>query len=113
MPTNPETVVQRQLEAYNAHDIPAYIATFSADAELFGLPGTAPVLSGRSAVRTYYADRFAQNPQLRGEVTERMVFGNIVIYRELLHGLSDLEPVELVAIYQVEDNLIRRIWFIR
>jgi hypothetical protein len=113
MSTNPETVVQRQLAAYNAHDIEAYMATFSSDVELFELPGSAPTLSGELAVRVYYADRFSQNPHLRGEVTERMIFGNVVIYREVLHGLQNSESVEIVAIYQVEDDLIRRIWFMR
>ena len=113
MSANPEIVVKQQLKAYNAHDIQAYTATFSVDTELFELPGNTPTLGGKSALHAYYADRFAQHPDLRGEVTERMIFGNVVIYRELLYELDTHEPVEIVAIYQIENDLIRRVWFIR
>jgi len=36
--TSPETVVQRQLDAFNARDIAALLAVYADDAELFDHP---------------------------------------------------------------------------
>ena len=108
-----EEVVQQQFEAYNNQDIEAYVDTFSDDVELLELPGNDVTISGKAALRVHYQARFRQNPNLHAELSQRMVYGNIVICGEVLHGLADSESVELMAIYQVENNLIRRIWFMR
>jgi hypothetical protein len=110
---DPEAVVLRQLTAYNNHDLEAYVETFSPDVQLFELPGGEEAISGREALRAHYAERFRSNPELRGEVVQRMVSGSYVIYHEVLWGLVESEAVELMAIYQIDKGLIRRIWFIR
>ena len=110
---NVEEIVQQQLEAYNNQDIEAYVDTFSDQVELLELPGNEVTIAGKNALRAHYEARFRQNPNLRAELRQRMVYGNIVICGETLHGLAGGEPEGLMAIYQVENSLIRRIWFMR
>ena len=102
--SNPEEIVQRQLQAYNEHNIDAYVDTFSQDVQLFELPGNVETISGKAALRAYYAERFRLYPVLQGKVTQRMVLGNYVIYHEELYGLQADEAVELIAVYQVQDE---------
>jgi hypothetical protein len=111
--TNPEAIVQKQFEAYNQHDVETFAGTFSEDIELFELPDTVAMLKGRAALTQFYTDRFREHPTLRAELSEQLVSDNTVIYKEKLYGLPQQPVVEIVAIYQIQDNLIRRIWFIR
>ena len=54
----PESVVQTQLDAYNAHDLDAFVATYAEDVELFEHPSTL-LASGHAQLRERYAPRFA------------------------------------------------------
>jgi len=40
-PSPAEALVQRQLEAYNAHDLEGFIATYAPGIEIFDLPDAA------------------------------------------------------------------------
>ena len=111
--SDPEEIVHQQLQAYNNQDIDTYCDTFDPEVELFELPANQRTIKGRRALRAHYGKRFQQNPDLRAEVTQRLLFGNFVIYFERLYGLTGGAAVDLVAIYQVEAGLIRRLWFIR
>ncbi len=48
--SDPVSVVQRQLDAYNARDIDALMATYAEDTEQFDFPNT-PLAIGAVAVR--------------------------------------------------------------
>ena len=75
-----EAVVQAQLEAYNAHDIDAFLATYSEDAQLFELPDRL-LMRGTAQLRERYAKTFA-DPRLHAEIVERIVLGNTVVDHE-------------------------------
>jgi imidazolonepropionase-like amidohydrolase len=111
VPPRPEEVVQRQLNAYNARDLDAFAATYAEDAELFDHPAT-PLLAGMEALRARYTRRFAEAPELHCRLAGRMVLGSHVLDHELVTGIGEA-PVEAVAIYEVEDGLIQRVWFVR
>ncbi|WP_306591200.1 nuclear transport factor 2 family protein [Geothrix sp. 21YS21S-4] len=106
----PEAVVQRQIEAFNAHDLEAFLAVFGEKVEATDLPGSQVVPQGKSRLRELYAERLRRNPQLHASVLERMVSGNFVIQRERISGRTDKPDLEAVVIYQIEDNAIRRMW---
>jgi hypothetical protein len=108
----PEVVVQKQLDAYNARDLDAFLATYSDSAELFEFPAI-PRTSGRAAMRKRYAERFA-DPLLHAVIVKRIVMGNTVIDHERIQltlpggqGVS-----EAVAIYEVDGNQILKVTFI-
>jgi len=44
---SPEVVIQRQLDAYNAHDLEAWLATYAEDAQQFELIAIYEVRDGR------------------------------------------------------------------
>jgi len=106
----PEAVVQRQLEAYNAHDVDAFLATYSPDVELFTLGGERQS-QGLDAMRTRYGKMFKDVPQLHCDISRRIVQGNVVIDHEHLTGLPNGGTVDAIAIYEVRRGKIRRVWF--
>ena len=55
----PEILAQRQLDAYNNHDIEAFAACFAEGVEAFELPTMALLFTGRDALVTRYGPYFA------------------------------------------------------
>src|SRR5688572_9606731 len=85
----PELVVQRQIAAYNAHDLEAFLATYAEDVELERSDGDVTV--GREAMADRYGQLFAAG-RCRAEVSGRMRQGEWIVDHETAHGLGP-EPV--------------------
>lgn len=112
--SSPEAaLVQRQLDAYNAHDLDAFLATYAADIEIFDISdASTPQMSGIPAMRQVYGGMFATMPNLRCDLGNRIADGAFVIDHEICAmGAPGDPPERAIAIYQVEDGLIRRVWF--
>lgn len=112
IPIAPESLVQRQLDAYNAHDLDALLATYSEDAQIFEHPATL-LASGSAQLRERFALRL-QEPNLHAELLNRIVMGPFVsdherVTRTFPEGTG---TVELIATYEVCDGKIARAWFI-
>ena len=108
----PESVVQKQVEAYNRHDLGAFSATYADDVAIYRFPSMKLVLQGRAALERHYGDNRFNLPQLRAEILDRICHGDTVIDYERVFGLVQGETVEAVAIYEVQKGLISRVWFI-
>ncbi|HTR59424.1 MAG TPA: nuclear transport factor 2 family protein [Casimicrobiaceae bacterium] len=102
--------VQRQLEAYNAHDLERFVAEYADDVRVFRPPADEPVLSGKAAFAAHYAANRFNLPQLHAEVVNRIVSGNKVVDHERITGLEK-QPVEAIAVYEVIEGRIRTVWF--
>ncbi len=104
MPEYPsaESVVQAQLDAYNAKNLEAWLATYAEDARQFELPGKL-LATGHAEIRARSTSRFTE-PNLHAKLLNRSVFGNIVIDHEDVSRTFSTGPgrVELVCIYVVE-----------
>jgi hypothetical protein len=100
-------VVQRQLDAYNARDVDALLATYAPDARQYEHPATL-LASGHEAMRDRFAQRF-QEPDLHARLLQRVVMGNLVIDHEVVtrNFPEGKGAVELVAIYEVVEGRIR------
>lgn len=108
----PESIVLRQLEAYNAHDLEAFAATYAEDAELYDFPATLRIPKGRAELKAFYAARFKDNPDLHASAKDQILSGPYVIHRERVTGLAGRkEPLEVVVIYLVKEGLIQKVWF--
>ena len=107
----PAEHAQAQLDAYNAHDIDRFVACFAEDVEVFDFPSGERRTKGRAAMRKGYGAMFAKGT-VHAEVLQRIVQGAVVIDQEHVTGLRE-EPVAAVAIYEIEDDIIRRVWFVR
>ena len=103
-------VVQRQVEAYNEHDLESFVASYSDVVEIFRMPSAAPAISGKRQLAEFYATQRFSIPDLKAEILDRIVSGNKVVDFERVHGLR-ADPVEMIAVYEIVDGLIRRIWF--
>jgi putative hydrolase of HD superfamily len=111
-PTDPEGVVQRQLDAYNSRDLETIVATYAENAEQFEHPSTL-LARGSVQLRERFAARFKE-PHLHAQLIKRMVMGNIVIDQEKVARSFPEGPgqIDLVAIYDVRHGRIAKAWFI-
>jgi len=110
VPLNPVDPVQRQLDAYNAHDLDRFVAQYADDIRVYRPPVMEPVLVGKQAFADHYARNRFTLPDLHAEVVNRIVSGNTVVDHERITGLQP-GVVEAIAVYTVEGGLIRTVWF--
>ena len=103
-------VAQKQLDAYNAQDLEKYVSYFTEDCIVSGLNGT-PTETTRDAIKARYAKAFAQFPQNKAELKNRIVVGNTVVDHELVIRAPGGEQFEIIAIYTFRDGLIARVDF--
>ena len=113
MTSDPTTIVQRQLDAYNAHDVDALMAIYSEDIQHFEFPSTL-VASGAAQVRERLSVRL-QEPDLHARLVNRIVVGNLVIDQEVITRIfpepEGIGTIELIAMYEVQNDAIVRGWF--
>jgi len=112
LPPSPETVVQRQVEAYNARDIEAFLSFYADDVVIRGLPSGEVAWGNKESMRPRYAKRFAENPGLLCTITQRIVHGDWVVDHELVTGVKGRPRVRAVASYEVKNGLIQNVWFL-
>lgn len=107
----PAQVVQAQLDAYNAKDLEALLATYAPDAEQFALGGER-LARGHAEMRPRFAARFAE-PDLHAQLLSRTVMGAIVVDHERVtrNFPEGRGALEMVCIYEVSGGLIRRATF--
>jgi imidazolonepropionase-like amidohydrolase len=113
VPRTPEALAQIQLNAYNARDLETFVSVYHPDVEVYDFPRTL-TLRGRAAMRAGYRRFFEKATNLHAQVTRRIVQGRFVIDQEdVITGIPGRERLAATAMYEVEDGLIRRVWFLR
>lgn len=103
----PEEVVQRQLNAYNARNLNAFIDTYADDIEIYYNEELR--LKGKSQMRTEY-DFLNHVPNLYCQIQNRIVINNKVIDLEKVRFGG--ETIRAVAIYEVVNGKIKKVSFI-
>ncbi|HWU87687.1 MAG TPA: nuclear transport factor 2 family protein [Kofleriaceae bacterium] len=110
----PADVIQRQFDAYNAHDLEGFLANFHDDVTSYRMPSVEPSIRGKAALREFYATQRFNRPALKAELLHRIVLGNKVFDHERITGLSE-QPIEMVAVFEVvaldRGGLIQTTWF--
>ena len=104
---DPAAVIARQLDAYNARDVEAIMATYADAARQYEYPATL-MASGAEQIRARMAVRF-EEPQLHARLVQRVVMGNLVIDQEVVtrNFPEGVGTLELVAMYEVIDGKIQ------
>jgi len=103
---------QRQLDAYNTHDIAAFAACYHPEVQVFDLPTGAVRMVGRAALHAAYDQMFSTFPQVHAALVGRSVVGRYAFDQEEVTGRGDA-VVHAMAIYEVgDDGLISRVWFV-
>lgn len=104
----PVELADQQLLAYNAHNPEAFLAPYAEDVQIYDFPGKLDVV-GKDNMRKAYV--FLNNtPKLYCRLLNRIVQGNIVIDHEEVWGFGD-KPFYGIAIYEIEGDKIKRVYF--
>ena len=75
------SLARRQLSAYNAADLKAFVDCFHPEIVVLNADGTM-AHRGKKAFRTSYATMFATYTEVQAEVTERLHLGEHLIEKE-------------------------------
>jgi hypothetical protein len=107
---DPASVVQRQLDAFNAKNLNALLAIYADDAGMYEHPDKL-LAKGSTALRERYMVRFRE-PNLHAVLLNRMVMGDIVVDHEKVTRTFPEGPgtVELIMTYEVKAGRITRAW---
>ncbi len=103
--------VRRQLDAYNARDIDAFMQWWSDDCQYYAFPSTL-LANGIAEIRARHIERFKE-PDLFGKLLTRVVVGNMVVDHETVQRTfpEGLGEVDVIAIYEIEGGKISKAWF--
>lgn len=105
----PAQLAQRQLNAYNLRNIEAFLEPYADDVEVYAFPDRL-LMKGKQQMRTEYSDMFSGTADLHCELVNRIIQGNVVIDREKVR--MNGKYFEAVALYQIENHKISRVYFI-
>ena len=103
-------IAQKQLDAYNAQDLAAYVGFFAENCVIAPINGQ-PSETSRDAIKARYAKAFAQFPQNKAVLKNRIAVGSTVVDHELVIRAPGGEQFEIIAIYTFKDGLISRVDF--
>lgn len=106
-----EFPVQKQLEAYNARDIEAFMQWWAHDCEYYEFPSRL-LASGANEIRERHVARFSE-ANLSGKLITRISVGNMVVDQEVVTCTFPDGPgeIDVIAIYEVENGKIAKAWF--
>ncbi|MET0181358.1 MAG: nuclear transport factor 2 family protein [Caulobacterales bacterium] len=105
-------IAQAQLDAYNAQDLDKYMTYFTEDCVIADLNGVI-TSDGAAAIRVRYEKAFAQFPQNKAILVNRIAVGNTVVDHEDVVRAPGGERFEIIAIYTFRGEKISRVDFAR
>ncbi|MBP2833019.1 amidohydrolase family protein [Aquimarina sp. U1-2] len=106
----PEQVVQRQVNAYNARAIDAFMDTYAENIKIYNFPDEL-LMDSKKVMRENYKTKFEKVTNLYCEIKNRIVLGNHVIDREYVR--YENKYVSVIAIYEVTNGKISKVTFLR
>jgi hypothetical protein len=111
---SPAGTVQKQLEAFNAHDLEGFLALYADDLEVAEVPAAAAGSRTKAWLRELYAERFRTSPDLHASAEAQLVSGTFVIQKERIKGRAGQSgALDVVVIYQVKAGKIVGLWSVR
>jgi len=105
---SPEELVQQQLNAYNGHDLAAFLAPYAEDVKVY--TDDKLKYQGKKAMRKNY-QFIEKNPDLHCELENRIVNGDTVKDFEKITFSKDKPIVNGVATYKIKDGKIIAVYF--
>lgn len=107
-PSAAERVVQQQYDAYNRHDLDAFVAAHAPDVRMYRYPDSL-VIEGRDALRERFGKLFASAPQVHANVDARMTHGDMVVWKETATGMPGGKTNTMIFVWEVRNGLITRV----
>jgi uncharacterized protein (TIGR02246 family) len=99
-------IVARQVDAYNAHDLEAFLACYTDDVVVTSGNGDL-LLEGGEAVRDQYGVMFERLPDVQVTVRHRIELGAWVVDDEHVTAAAGFEIEALVAYHVPGDHIDR------
>ncbi len=113
VPRTPEEVTFQAHNAYNTHDIDAFLDAFAEDLKVYRHPDT-PVTTGRDSLAARYGSMLQEARNVHSELHYHTTVGNTVTTHETIYGVPDrTAPVTQVVLYRVSDGVIDRAWLVQ
>ena len=103
-------LVQRQLNAYNARNIEAFMEPYADDVAFYDYPDKI-LGKGKDALRKVYTAVFNKFAALHSELKGRMVQGNVVIDNEKVTGIGK-GVINGIVIYNIENDKIKKVYIV-
>jgi hypothetical protein len=110
--SSPTQMVSTEVAAFNAHNAKAVANFHAPTAQLTLLLSGKVVAQGRTAMQAWFAHVFQQNPHGHLTLTKQIVMGHTVVNHYAISGNAGPGPSEVIAIYDVHNNLIANEWLI-
>ena len=105
----PEQIVQKQVNAYNARNIDAFLSTYAEDVKIYNEQGQL-IIEGHDQMRAGYSNMFETVTNLYCEIENRIVINNKVIDKEKVRYNNSY--INAVAVYEVSNGKISKVNFI-
>ena len=110
----PEQVVQKSMESYNSRNIEEFMTVMDTNVTFYNFSDGNITMQGAAACMEFYSALFDASPKLNSTVLTRTVFGNKIIDHEYIVGRNgSKEAIELVLIYEVENEKINKVTVLR
>lgn len=106
-------VAQKQLDAYNARDLEAFLSIYSDTCKIKDYKNNQVLMNGKDEMRARYGEMFEKLTELNCEINKRITVANYVIDEEIVYGLRDSGTVHAVAVYEIENDSIISVLFVR
>ncbi len=107
-------VVDAQIEAYRAKDVEQFLSHYADDVSVVLFDST-PMFKDKAVMREQYGKLFADSPDLRVTIANRVAAGEFVVDEEHLTGFHfEGMPTEMTAlsVYRVVEGKIARLLFL-
>jgi hypothetical protein len=106
-------LAQTQLDAYNEKNIEAFLEVYSKNVQVMEFPSNHIMYTGIERMREVYSTLFENNPNQHASLRSRIAHQNIVIDHEYITGRANGIEIEAVAMYEIENGKIAKVWFIK
>ena len=103
-----ETIVQEQVEAFNARDAERFADCYAGGAAILA-PDRSVMATGKAEITKLYSQMFEQSPTLHAQVVTRIAVGEFVIDEERVAGLvfQGMPPqLHAAVVYRVTEGKI-------
>ena len=112
---SPSDLVERYMAAYNDHDVAAMLELAHPDIQWLSIDGdeVQVVTEGRDALGEAMRGYFESAPSSRSVIEATMTSGSRVSVRERAEWetASGTRSQAALAVYEIVDGLIRRVWY--
>ena len=106
---SPLAIVNLRMQAYNSHNLEAFLNTYSEEIEIFTYPDKS-LGKGKNHIRRLFEPMFEEG-SISVEIHHQIAKDGYVINHETV--MNENKKTEYVSIYEVRDGLITSVRFVR